>query len=120
MLKAAAEPAITSAPRELMADCTRILETENSTPCRPAGRPMRTISRHRLLLSFRSEGTTLRRPLSRTRYTNSMAELTTLERTVASATPATSIFSTMTKNRFSTTFSRPENVRQNRGVLVLP
>ena len=40
-----------------------------------------------------------------------------MEITVAMATPLTVIFSTMTKNRLSTTFSTPEKVSAISGVL---
>ncbi len=52
------------------------------------------------------------RPLSTAEMTCAM--------TVASATPATLIWNTMTNIRFSATFTSPDTVRKYRGRLVSP
>ena len=53
-------------------------------------------------------------------FRNRITALTALALTVAIATPSTVIFSTSTKNRFSSTFSTPERARASRGVFVSP
>ena len=52
--------------------------------------------------------------------TNSSTELMALESTVAVATPFTVMCSTMTKNRFSSTFSTPEKASVCKGTRVSP
>ena len=87
------------------------LEMENRLPCRPAGRPMRMISR-RLFRSIRhSCRFSCVTPRVRNRHSRTRTMLTTWLATVAMATPATSIWNTITSSRLSATFTRPEIIR---------
>ena len=120
MLKAAEEPAITSAPSELTADCTLRLAREKTMFWTPAGRPIRTMGLSMSMWMRRSRGSTWAGPSDRHRKRKRRAELIALEITVASATPLTVMPMTTTKKMFSTTLTRPEMVRQIRGVRVSP
>ena len=103
-----------------MADWMTMLEMANTALCSPAGRPMRRII-HRLRPSMRSLRGSRRMSLpERSRRRNSRAELKALAMTVAMATPLTVIWSTATKNRFSSTFSTPDIASATSGTRVSP
>ena len=93
---------------------------ENTAPCKPAGMPMRIIRRNteRCMRSF--FGSTLIILSLRISFRRSIAELKRFEMTVAVATPLTVIFSTITKKRFSATFSSPEKNSAISGERVSP
>ena len=120
MLNAALEAAITTVPRLFIADCITMFATENTALWTPAGSPILMIlintflSKRRL---FTSTCITLSVFIS---FINNITELSAFDITVAIATPFTVIFSTMTKNRFSSTLTTPEKASAFSGVFVSP
>lgn len=111
-----AEPAAAELPNVLMADCTKMLATQNTALCIAAGMPMR-----RMLLRyfhsirhFRRD----RRNSSGSRHSQNTTKnaLTAVEISVASATPITLSLHTTTKNRFSNTFIMPDKIRAASGL----
>ena len=107
-------------PKELTDDWISTLEMEKTAPCIPAGRPILAILLSFTLLIRRSRSLSLKAPSLFTRHQSTRPAEITWEITVARATPATSIFREITKNRFRTTFTTPAAVRKYKGRLVSP
>ena len=106
-LEAAEPPATTISPKELTELWMTTLERENKMPWKPAGSPTRKICRSLVGWSFKRRRSRRMAPLSFMRQRTTKNAEMHWEMTVAKATPATSIFSTMTNNRFSTTLITP-------------
>ena len=120
MFTAAAEAAITVAPRLLIPDWMHRFEMEKTIPWIPDGTPIfriRTNSLRSNRMSFRS----IRRSSGlRSKRMKRIAALIRLETTVAIATPSTVIPATQTRNRFSPTLMTPAMIRTIMGVRVSP
>lgn len=119
-LKAAAEAAITSVPRLLMADWMTMLERLKTAPWTPAGMPTERIFfsiDQSKAASFRDRWTEREVWDRRAR---SMKLLRRVEHTVEAAAPSASMPMPRTKNRLEATFTMPEKKRHRKGVLVSP
>ena len=113
-------PAMATDWKELMEDWISTLEMENRLPWNPAGRPTLRISfiaRFSMRSARRFRCT---RPSEWIRHRMTSTALMICEIMVASATPATSMWKTMTKNRFRNTFTSPEMERKYSGLRVSP
>ena len=120
MLWAAAAPAMAALPKLLMVDCTTTLATLNTMLCTPVGRPTVMIRRSGSGERRKRRISRCRGPCSRTRMHTTIKAAMPWLITVARPTPATLISNTITKIRLSTTFTRPEAVRQYSGRRVSP
>ena len=112
MLLAAVLPAMTCEPKELTEDWISTLERLNTIPCRPAGRPMRSIWPSWLRWNFRCLKSRWQGPSIFIRHSRTRTAETVWEMMVASATPATPMWNTMTKNRFKKTLMTPARVKK--------
>ena len=98
----------------------KMFESEKTMLCRPAGMPTRRIL-ERSSFAIRSLlSSILISLLSRMRNIQTITALSTLDITVAMATPSTSRPNAMTNTMFRTAFSAPEIVRQISGRRVSP
>lgn len=109
-----------TSPKVLTEDWITTLDRENRMPWNPAGRPIRRIwlkvlGCRRIFLRSRCRG-----PVSFTMQRSTRAAEMHWEMTVAMATPATSRWHTMTKNRFSTMLTTPARERKYSGRWVSP
>ena len=119
-MRAADEPATAVVPNELSVDWMHTLEKVKTVLCRPAGRPMASI-RPSSARSIRSARQDRRISLfSRQSIHTTTTQLTTLDKTVAIATPSTSMPHTATRKMLSPAFRTPDTVRQMSGRFVSP
>ena len=103
-----------------MADWITTLDRLNTVLCRPAGRPIWMICSMAFLWKPRCRRSRCMAPSSLTSSTVTIMADTVWLRMVASATPATLIWNTMTNSRFSTTLMTPATARQTSGRRVSP
>lgn len=112
-------PAIAVSPERLTDACTKMFAKQNTAPCMAEGIPV-----FRTLHAMRGEKVPLR-SVSRSsasclsRCSTSSAE-SSVERSVAMATPATPMRSTITKNRLSPTFASPDSSSAKKGYRLSP
>ena len=104
-------PATTVLPKLLTVDWISTLEMENTMPCRPAGRPTLAICQTLPMSSRSFFSSTLMAPSLRIRHSSTSAAEMTWEMIVASATPDTPMWNTITNSKFSSTFTTPAMVR---------
>ena len=113
-------PATAMEPKLFTADWIKILARQNTAPCSPAGSPMDTIfptnfpEKQKLSTDNRISS------VSRISHQTTIPAENRVERSVATATPATPSPHTMTKNRFRPTLIKPENVRIRNGLRLSP
>ena len=101
-------------------DCITTFDTEKSELCMPAGRPILRISRSSAEWILSDLNDRRQALFMRLRWMIISRAERYCEIIVGIATPLTPNFSTMTKKRFSATFTSPENVRIYSGRLVSP
>ena len=112
ILLAAVFPAITTEPNELMEDCISTLEILKITPCKPAGSPTRNIPNSLSLWKDNSFSRKCKTPSDFSKLSNIKPADIACAIIVASATPATPICKTMTKNKLKITLTTPATVKK--------
>ena len=115
-----AEPATASEPKLFIAVCIQTFETENTTPCNPAGTPILITFINSLFFIFNLLSLNLIVSSSFIRKYIIRTALTPSAITVAIATPATLNLNTITNNKLRQAFITPDIIRQYRGLFVSP
>ena len=93
---------------------------ENSAPCTPAGKPIRTISKSACLSKRNARKEKVVISWSFCSLISIHTKENAFAAAVANATPSTDIPNTSTKNRLSKTFAIPATASATRGVFASP